>query len=321
MGTLTRLEDGPARIRLDDFLAHRPSPLEVRIDARHDPRARILTGRAGMVDITSQVMGPPHQAFRSPRLIRASDPEQFKIHVMVRGRAVWAQGGREAELSPGDFTLVDLSRPCRGADRDDVHRCVAVMFPHAALPLRHNELGRLTAVPISGRDGLGLSISSLARHLGRRLDGFGPSDGARLAAALMDLLIVAFAERLDRVGAIAPDTRRRTLLASVQSFIDKRLGDPALSPGMVAAAHHISLRYLYKLFEGQDATVGGWIRARRLERCRQDLLDPALSDWPVSAIAARWGLTDPTHFSRTFRAVYGRPPADYRLTVTRTDAH
>jgi AraC-like DNA-binding protein len=321
MGTLTRLEDGPARIRLDDFLAHRPSPLEVRIDARHDPRARILTGRAGMVDITSQVMGPPHQAFRSPRLIRASDPEQFKIHVMVRGRAVWAQGGREAELSPGDFTLVDLSRPCRGADRDDVHRCVAVMFPHAALPLRHNELGRLTAVPISGRDGLGVSISSLARHLGRRLDGFGPSDGARLAAALMDLLIVAFAERLDRVGAIAPDTRRRALLASVQSFIDKRLGDPALSPSMIAAAHHISLRYLYKLFEGQDATVGGWIRARRLERCRQDLLDPALSHWSVSAIAARWGLTDPTHFSRVFRAVYGRPPAEYRLTATRSDAH
>jgi AraC-like DNA-binding protein len=298
--------------RLDDFLADRPSPLDVRIDARHDPRARILTRRAGPIDITSQLSGPPHQAFRTSRLIRASDPEQFKVHVMVRGRAVWAQGDRAAEVTPGDFTLVDLSRPCRGEDRDDLHECVAVVFPHAALPLRHDELERLTAVPISGREGLGASISSLARHLGRQ--GFGPTDGARLATALMDLLVVALAERLDRVAAIAPDTRRRALLASVQSFIDQRLGDPALSPSAIAAAHHISLRYLHKLFETQPATVGGWIRQRRLERCRRDLLDPAMRHWSVTAIATRWGLVNPAHFSRVFRAAYGLPPAEYRLT-------
>jgi AraC-like DNA-binding protein len=298
--------------RLDDFLANRPSPLDVRIDARHDPRGRLHAGRVGPVDISTLVSGPPHEAFRTRKLIRASDAEQFKIHVMVRGRAVWAQSDREAELTPGDFTLVDLSRPCQGADRDDVHECVAVMFPHAALPLRHDELARLTAVPVSGRDGLGAMISSLARHLGGRLERHGSTDGARLATALMDLLIVALAERLDRVAAIAPDTRRRALLSSVQSFIDQRLGDPDLSPGTIAAANHISLRYLHKLFEGHETTVGGWIRARRLERCRQDLLDPALSDWPVSTIAARWGILDATHFSRLFRAAYGRPPAEYR---------
>jgi AraC-like DNA-binding protein len=319
MSILLRAQDEPARVRLDDFLAHRPSPLDVLIEARHDPRARILTRRVGTVDITSQLSGPPHQAFRTRELIRASDPEQFKIHVMVRGHAVWAQGDRAAELSPGDFTLVDLSRPCRSADRDEVHECVAVMFPHSALPLRHNELDRLTAVPISGRDGLGASISSLAGHLGQRLDGFGPTEGARLATALMDLLVVALAERLDRVATIAPDTRRRALLASVQSFIDQQLDDPALSPRAIAAAHHISLRYLHKLFETQPATVAGWIRQRRLERCRRDLLDPTMGHWSVSAIAMRWGLMDPAHFSRMFRAAYGLPPAEFRLTASRAN--
>jgi AraC-like DNA-binding protein len=47
-------------------------------------------------------------------------------------------------------------------------------------------------------------------------------------------------------------------------------------------------------------------------RCRRDLLDPALRDRPVSAIAARWGITDPAHFSRLFRATYGVPPSEYR---------
>jgi AraC-like DNA-binding protein len=310
--------DGPLR-RLDDFLANRPSPLDARIDARHDPRGTVHAGRVGPVDISTLASGPPHEVFRTRKLIRASDPEQFKIHVMVRGRAVWAQADREAELTPNDFTLVDLSRPCQGADRDDVHECVVVMFPHTALPLRHDELARLTAVPVSGREGLGATISSLARHLGRHVGGYGSTDGARLGTALMDLLTVALAERLDRVAAIAPDTRRRALLSSVQSFIEHRLGDPKLSPSTIAAAHHISLRYLHKLFEGHEATVGGWIRARRLDRCRRDLHDPALSDWPVSAIAARWGLMDATHFSRVFRAAYGLPPSEYRASTRPSD--
>jgi AraC-like DNA-binding protein len=309
------------RVRLDDFLAHQgPTPLDVRIDARHDPRARIRRGRAGTVVITSVADGPPHQAFRTRRLIRASDGEQFKIHVVLRGRAVWAQDDRSAELTPGDFTLVDLSRPCWGAELGDVHECVIVRFPHSALPLRDDELARLTAVPISGRDELGASISSLARHLGRHPHGSGSTDGARLATALIDLLTVALAQRLDRIATIAPHTRRRALLASVQNFIDQRLADPDLSPGVIAAANHISLRYLHKLFETQEATVAAWIRQRRLERCRRDLLDPALEGWPVSAIAARWGLMDATHFSRSFRAAYGLPPAEYRLSQNTPNA-
>jgi AraC-like DNA-binding protein len=34
----------------------------------------------------------------------------------------------------------------------------------------------------------------------------------------------------------------------------------------------------------------------------------------VSAIAARWGLMDAAHFSRAFRAAYGLPPAEYRMS-------
>jgi AraC-like DNA-binding protein len=84
---------------------------------------------------------------------------------------------------------------------------------------------------------------------------------------------------------------------------------------MIAAENHVSLRYLHKLFETQQMTVAGWIRQRRLERCRRDLRDPALSHLPVSAIAARSGLIDAAHFSRVFRAAYGISPSEYRLTA------
>ena len=89
-------------------------------------------------------------------------------------------------------------------------------------------------------------------------------------------------------------------------------GDCDLAPGPVAAAHYISVRYLYRLFEAQGTTVAAWIRHRRLERCRADLADPALGSTPVSAVAARWGLPDSAHFNRLFKRAYGLPPAEYR---------
>jgi AraC-like DNA-binding protein len=33
---------------------------------------------------------------------------------------------------------------------------------------------------------------------------------------------------------------------------------------------------------------------------------------PVNALAVRWGLPDPAHFSRLFKRTYGMPPAEYR---------
>jgi transcriptional regulator GlxA family with amidase domain len=59
--------------------------------------------------------------------------------------------------------------------------------------------------------------------------------------------------------------------------------------------------------------VAGWIRTRRLERCRRDLLDPAQATRPVAAIAARWGFRSAIHFSRVFRATCDVPPHEYRL--------
>jgi AraC-like DNA-binding protein len=98
----------------------------------------------------------------------------------------------------------------------------------------------------------------------------------------------------------------------MHAFIEQHLGEADLAPGIVAAAHHVSLRYLHRLFEAEDTTVAAWIRRRRLERCRRDLADPAFRTVPVSAVAARWGLLDSAHFSRLFRRMYGLPPAEYR---------
>jgi AraC-like DNA-binding protein len=136
--------------------------------------------------------------------------------------------------------------------------------------------------------------------------------GPRAITVELDVLTTTAAERpADRADAL-PDVRHGDLVRRIHAYINSHLGDPGLSPAVVAAAHHISLRYLHKLFEPEPRGVAGLIRQRRLERCRGELLDPARADRPVAGIAARWGFSSAAHFSRVFRDAYGMPPGEFR---------
>jgi AraC-like DNA-binding protein len=313
MSLVVRADAVPAAAR-PDYWRHvvdqTLGPLEVRMPPGRDLRDRLLVGDAGAVRVAQLTSGRPGGADRRPHHIRRLDRDVCKIDVLASGRGVVAQDGREASLGPGDFAFVDLSRPAHWTM--SAMRVVAVVFPRALLPLPQGEVAGLTAVRFPGDEGTGALVSSLARQLVGHLDDWGAADGARLGTAVLDLLTVALAARLDRGREVPPDIRQRALLQRVHAFVEARLGDPGLSPATIAAAHHVSLRYLYKLFETEPTGVAAWIRERRLERCRRDLLDPALAERPVSAVAARWGLTNAAHFSRAFRAAYGLSPLAYR---------
>lgn len=136
--------------------------------------------------------------------------------------------------------------------------------------------------------------------------------GTRLGTAVLDLLTAALAARLERPSAVPAEVRRRALVTRIRAFIEARLPDTDLTPAVVADAHHVSLRYLHQLFEGEGEGVAGLIRQRRLARCRAGLLDPVLADRLVAATAARWGFASPAHFNRLFRQTYGLPPGEFR---------
>jgi AraC-like DNA-binding protein len=58
--------------------------------------------------------------------------------------------------------------------------------------------------------------------------------------------------------------------------------------------------------------VAEWIRERRLERCRGDLANPAMSDSSITDIALRWGFSDSAHFSHCFRKEFAVSPRHFR---------
>lgn len=254
-----------------------------------------------------RVTATRHRVRRTSRLIAGSPADFFKLGLAIDGTSVVAQDGREALLRPGDFAVYDTTRPYTFS-HDGPCRLLVLIFPRALLGLPCQDVGTLTATRFSGGSGLGGLVSSFLCRAADVLDTEEVRDDHRLGATVLDLLATGLAGRLD-VRPSDPDAARRTLVTRAEAFITAHLGSPSLSPDEVAAALHISTRYLHKLFHASGTTVSARIRRLRLEACRQEIM---ASSRPVSAIGARWGLTDAAHFSRLFRDAYGLSPREYR---------
>ncbi|WP_433378254.1 helix-turn-helix domain-containing protein [Actinoplanes sp. CA-142083] len=254
-----------------------------------------------------QVDADSHQVRRTSRLISAEQGDYFKLGLQRAGGSVLVQDGRDAVLRPGDFAVYDTTRPYTFSF-DDPCELLVLIFPRALLGLSAGDVGKITATRFSGTAGLGGLISSFLARAADVLDDVDVRDNQRLGTNVLDLLTTALAGHLDTRPA-DPGAVHRALFTGAVTYIDRHLGDAWLTPDQVAAAQHISTRYLHKLFQAEGATVSAWIRRRRLEACRHDLMATAR---PVSAIGARWGLPDAAHFSRLFRAAYGASPRDFR---------
>jgi AraC-like DNA-binding protein len=314
----------PARERFA-FWREVSSKVWVPYDAHCEPRlesrfrAQVEISEFGPLQVTL-LTTTPHSVRRTPKLIRQSDPEAFLLTCTVRGHAMMRQDGRYADFDVGDLGLYDSSRPFLAGlmPAAGAGRLLILRFPRSSLPLPERDLRRLTAVRIPGDHGIGALSSQFLLQLARRMDEFSASEAARLSTLALDVLTAALAGALENAGAVPPHARRRALMAQIHAFIRANLGDAQLGPEAIAAAHHISLRYLHKLFHQDGHTVAGWIRERRLERCRRDLADPLLVTSPIGALAARWGFASHAQFSRAFRNAYGLSPTQFREQQTGT---
>ncbi|MFJ8078419.1 helix-turn-helix domain-containing protein [Streptomyces sp. NPDC096176] len=318
--TVLRTESMPAAERFTRWceVIARSMPTAISSSEESDFRATARVLDLGAVSVLA-LSHPPLRTHRTQELIRRRDPHIYQLSLTVRGHALVTQEGRTASAAPGEIVLCESSRPFRtssGADRSAVEEIV-VQVPKQLLPIDPGNMSRITAVRMPAVAGAG---ALLARHLtelvtqGRHCR---VSDAPPLGDAVVDLLTALCTHSLGAGADVpgGPDADRELLRARIHAFIERHLADPCLSPHGIAAAHQISTRTLYRLFQADGLGVAAWVSRRRLERCRRDLLDCRLSARPVHAIAARWCFTDAPHFSRAFRAQYGTSPGEYRRSA------
>ena len=263
----------------------------------------------------AQVTAGAHVIRRSERLIRRSDPDYYKLTLQITGNALLSQGGGDTTLAPGDLAIYDTTRPYELRFAGPF-RMVVLMFPRSLLNVSERSVRQIAGRCIPGDHSLPRLISPFITGLLQHADQHVAETNHLLCDALVDMLAAALADELDvNSPHSAAGPRQAAMLLRIKSYIEDRLSDPDLHPTGIAAAHHISPRYLRKLFETEDDSVSRWIRKRRLDRCRRDLARPELYEQSVTSVASRWGFTDAAHFSRLFRVTFGQSPREYRMGV------
>ena len=247
---------------------------------------------------------------RTPRLTGDDSEPSLFLGLQVSGSSMVIQGGRQAVLGPGDLALYDTTLPYTLLNDDGIHQHY-FRVPRADIGLPMDVVSRITAVRLGPHNPI---ADIAAGYFGRLAGSRSPLDaatGAALQQPSVELLRALITTQLGQ-DALAVDPMHGTLLLRILEFARAHLADRDLTAGRIAAAHHISVRQLYVVLARADIGLGDWIRAERLDRCRQELSTPAAGSRTIAAIAAGWGFADATHFSRAFRDTYGMSPRQWR---------
>jgi AraC-like DNA-binding protein len=255
----------------------------------------------GRVD-AFRVGGTPQVVRRTRRSLADVPDEPFKVCVQRRGRSVVRQGGTELVLTPGDIAIYDTSRPYE-LRFDEGWECLAMTLPRRALAASDSVVERSMSHGWPAADGrtgvLGHLLGSAVRETPQ------PGGATHLGEAAIQLLS-------SLVGGEEQADPGEVLRARVIAHLEAHAFDPDLSHDAVAAAHGLSPRSLHRLFEDQPLSAMAHLRELRLLAIRDALVDPANASRSTAAIASRWGLTDPSHFARTFRTRFGITPGSLR---------
>nr|WP_245695322.1 helix-turn-helix domain-containing protein [Streptomyces antibioticus] len=291
---------------------------DVELVTRTDPaswRGSLRLLHLGILQIASEETDAV-EVVRTTRDTAADGRTHLFARLQLHGSALVFQDGRRAHLRPGSLVFYDAGRPF-SVVLPEAQRARVLMVPRPLLRLSEAELRRITAQVVGDPpDSPAALLLPLLDGLVREIDAVAPAAREELARAVADLLAALAATRSTGTEAAgagpSAGTGQAAMLDRIKATIEARLAEPELSPGVLAAEHGISLRYLHKLFQERGTTVGGWIRRRRLEACRAELARPLAADRTIAAVAARWGFASPTHFSHAFRKAYGVSPVQYR---------
>jgi predicted lactoylglutathione lyase len=261
MAVLIRTSDLPAASRYAAWrsvVCDTLGPLDMRSDPEAPLSGQIEAGRLGLVNVGRIQTITPHSVHRTPHLIRSGGAELYRVVLVTSGQPVLSQDGRITRLRAGSFAIYDFSRPYELA-YDSAVELAVFGFPRDLLALPADTVRDLAAVPIAADQGAAALAAPLLRRVTLDLDSYQPASAARLCTVMMDLVTAAVAERAGQADSLAAESRERTLLLRVHAFIEQHMSRTDLAPGLVAAAHHVSVRYLHRLFEAQDTTVAAWI--------------------------------------------------------------
>lgn len=258
--------------------------------------------------VFTHIVADPVAGFRTGDDVKRGIDDYFCLLYFEEGNCLLRQGRNESVVRRNSIAIWDSSRPAM-FDCDSRLRQLSILIPRETGKVMVPGIEDMCGLAVDGERGLGAILLAHLRQVHQMIDTIEAADRPAVLRASVELIAAAFRPDGRNEGSTS---FRRALLGRVQDYIVDNLCDPGLTPGSVAGAFRFSPRYLHRLFEDSDVTVGGWIRKRRLMAARADLASPQRASLSVTEIAMRHGFADASHFSHAFREEYGMAPRDFR---------
>lgn len=241
----------------------------------------------------------PLIGYRGMQEFADTDDAYLSVLYLKQGRENLRIDYQDIELKAGQLILWDSTRKMHFNVPQRLEK-ITLMLPERSLTSVFAHAHDYAGIPLSGNTGLGAVFTNHLLQLEQQM----PTIGADTGTALMQPTMEMLSALLSSQASLSPATLKFVMLRRIKQFIVHNLGNEQLSPAMIADAHQISLRYLHLLFEEVGTSVSNWVRLRRLERCKDDILSANINKLSIAEIAYRWGFSDPSHFSKVFKREY-----------------
>jgi AraC-like DNA-binding protein len=239
---------------------------------------------------------------RDPRQLRGFDTEFLLLETYDSGSNRGRSGDLVTKLDTGSVQVFDMAQ--RWVSRTTAVVCRSVVIPYDIVgydPSRHPAHACLTA----GSPRNAMLLAAMGALFDAR-PGLEPEDADALAESFCAVVRNLVFNQRERE---AEDGQAEGQALFLRRFIEERLAEPDLGPQRLCDALDISRTTLYRMFS-EHGGVRGYITARRLDRCFDQLRQGRPRRGRVREVAERWGFFDAKSFNRAFRSRYGIAPSD-----------
>ncbi len=261
--------------------------------------------------------GVPHRVTRTDASTRREDRGYLKVVLQAKGRTVLEQNGRTTLLRPTDWTIYDTAKPHTIIIPERAEMFL-LLIPRQKIVMRNLDPLDIAGRRFSGRQGVGKLIWSLIPAAFEQIPSMRESSSYDMADMLAQIIRLAI---LDSFDQCLPADSKDALRERVKLYIESHLRDTDLSISKLARVAHCTKRYLHMAFHPEKNSISEFILKLRLERCFEDLRNPACAGRSIADIAYSWGFNNSNHFSRCFKQLCGVSPRDSRLEFRPLLAH
>lgn len=252
---------------------------------------------------------------RTSQTIARSGLDNIGLVIYSEGGSALDIEGRSTEVHVGDVCILDMTRP--GALRSPDYKSLSVVLPRTLLEPYVADLDSLHGQILQRSTPLNTMLASHLRALLAEAPALSQQD---VHAALRGTaaLIAAFAGPSESGQIKIAQAAVANSLQAVRQIIEANIHNPELGPDFIGRRLGMSRAKLYRLFE----PIGGvshYIQQRRMKRAYQHITNPAYAHERIGEIAARYGFSSVSVFSRAFRQTYGASPSELREGLRKTD--